>query len=109
MSTAQTVTLTASANSVVETFALQLGSSVPTLTLSAGSIGFGTVNVNTPTTQTLTLSSTGTAAVTISAATLTGSGYTISGVSFPLTINPNQTATLTVQFDPTIAGAATAH
>ncbi|MGA3101053.1 MAG: choice-of-anchor D domain-containing protein [Terracidiphilus sp.] len=106
VSTAQAVTLTASANSVVETFALQLGSSVPTLTVSAGSIAFGTVNVNTPTTQTLTLSSTGTAAVNVSAATVAGSGYTISGVTFPLTLNPNQTATLTVQFDPTIAGAA---
>jgi len=106
VSTAQTVTLTASANSVSKTFALQLGSGVPTLSVSAGSIGFGSVNVNTPTTQTLTLSSTGTSAVTISAATLTGSGYAISGVTFPITLNPNQTATLTVQFDPTTAGAA---
>jgi hypothetical protein len=106
VSTAQTVTLTASANSVVETFALQLGSSVPTLTLSAGSIGFGNVNVNTPTTQTLTLSSTGTSAVTVSAGTVAGTGFTVSGITFPITLNPNQTATLTVQFDPTIAGAA---
>jgi hypothetical protein len=106
VTTAQTVTLTASANTVSKTFALQLVSGVPTLSVSAGSIGFGSVNVNTAATQTLTLSSTGTAAVNVSAATLTGSGYTISGVTFPLTLNPNQTATLTVQFDPTIAGGS---
>jgi hypothetical protein len=44
--------------------------------------------------------------VTISADTVTGAGFTVSGASFPLTLNPNQTATLTVQFDPTAAGAA---
>jgi centrosomal CEP192-like protein/ASPM-SPD-2-Hydin domain-containing protein len=107
VSTAQTVTLTASTGSVAKTFVLQLGSGVPTLSVSAGSIGFGTVNVNTASTQTVTLSSTGTVAVTISAATVAGSGFTVLGATFPLTLNPNSTATLTVQFDPTAAGADT--
>jgi fibronectin type 3 domain-containing protein len=30
----------------------------------------------------------------------------MSGASFPLTLNPNQTATLNVQFDPATAGSA---
>ncbi len=107
VSTALTVTLTASASSVAKTFALQLGSGVSTLSVSAGSIGFGSVSVNTATTQTVTLSSTGTVAVTISAATVAGSGFTFSGATFPLTLNPNSTAILTVQFDPTAAGADT--
>ena len=107
VTTAQTVTLTASASSVAKTFALQLGSGVPTLSVSAGSIGFGTVNVNTATTQTVTLSSTGTVAVTITAGTVAGPGFTVSGATFPLTLTPNSTATLTVQFDPTAAGADT--
>jgi hypothetical protein len=42
----------------------------------------------------------------VSAATLTGTGFSLSGVSFPLTLNPNQSATLNVEFDPTSAGAA---
>ncbi len=104
VSTATTVTLTASAGSVAQTFALQLGSTVPTLGLSVTSLSFGNVNVNTPTTQSLTLSSTGTGPLNVSAATVTGTGYTVSGATFPLTLNPNQTATLTVQFDPTAAG-----
>jgi hypothetical protein len=45
--------------------------------------------------------------VTVSSAAVSGSGFTISGASFPLTLNPNQSATLTVQFDPTTAGAVT--
>jgi fibronectin type 3 domain-containing protein len=45
--------------------------------------------------------------VTISAATLSGSGFTDSGVTYPLTLNPNQTATINIVFDPTAAGAMT--
>jgi hypothetical protein len=53
------------------------------------------------------LTSSGTAALTISAGTLTGTGFTMSGVTFPVTLNPGQTATLDLSFDPTVAGAAT--
>jgi hypothetical protein len=107
VSTAQTVTLTASANSVAKTFALQLGTGVATLSVNATTIAFGNVNLNTAATQSVTLSSTGTAAVTVNAATVSGTGFTISGGAFPVTLNPNQTATLTVQFDPTTAMAFT--
>jgi hypothetical protein len=65
------------------------------------------VGLNVPATQSLTLTSTGTSSVTISAATVTGAGFSISGVTFPVTLNPSQVATLTVQFDPTTAGATT--
>jgi fibronectin type 3 domain-containing protein len=36
-----------------------------------------------------------------------GTGFTVSGATLPLTLTTNQTATLTVQFDPTTAGSAT--
>jgi fibronectin type 3 domain-containing protein len=32
---------------------------------------------------------------------MSGTGFSISGVSAPITLNPNQTATLEIQFDPT--------
>jgi hypothetical protein len=102
---AQTVTLTASAGSVSKTFALSLGAAVPTISVNATTIAFGDVDLNSPATQSLTLSSTGTAAVTVSAVTLTGTGFTVSGATFPLTLNPGQTATLSIEFDPTAAGA----
>jgi hypothetical protein len=100
------VTLTASAGTVAKTFALQLGAGVPTLGINASTISFGDVGLNAPATQSVTLSSTGTLPVTVSAATMIGTGFTVSGATFPLILNPNQTATLSVQFDPTTAGAA---
>jgi len=111
VSTDQTATLSASAGGVTDTFALQLnasgqgGAGAPTLSINSSSVAFGDVTLNSPAVQSLILSSTGTAAVTVTATTVTGTGFTASGVTFPLTLNPNETATLSVQFDPTIAGA----
>jgi hypothetical protein len=79
---------------------------VPTLSINATSVAFGNVNLNTPATQSVILTSTGTAGVTVSLATVIGSGFTISGATFPLTLSPTQSATISVQFDPTVAGAA---
>jgi len=107
VSTVQTATLTATANGVSKTFALQLNASVPTLNVNASSISFGTVVVNSPATQMVTLTSTGTAAVTVSGATVTGTGFSVSGAAFPLTLNPGQAVTLSVQFDPTTSGSVT--
>jgi hypothetical protein len=77
------------------------------LTLSASSLAFGNVTLKSPATQSLVLKSTGTAPLTISAAKLSGTGFSMSGVSFPVTLAPNQAATLEVEFDPTTAGAVT--
>jgi hypothetical protein len=111
VTTAQTATLTATADSMTETYAIALNAEasigVPALMVSPGVVSFGNVSLNTPATQTVTLSSTGTAALTLSAGSVTGSGFSISGMSWPVTLNPGQTATLTVGFDPTAAGAAT--
>jgi len=105
--TAQAVTLTANAGSVTSRFALQLNAAVPTLTVNATSVGFGDVQVDTTATQSVTLTSTGTAPVVVNSATLTGTGFSLSGSTYPATLNPGQTATLTIEFDPATAGAAT--
>src|SRR6202034_995124 len=105
---AQSVTLTASAGGVSKTFALQLnvaGTTVPTLTISATSLAFGNVTVNTPSTLPVVLTSTGTAPVTINSATLNGTGFTMSGATFPVTLNPTLALTLDVSFNPQAAGA----
>ena len=78
----------------------------PQLALSAASLTFGNVTVNTSSKQPVTLTSTGTAPVTVSSETLTGNGFTVSGATFPVTLNPNQSVTLNVQFDPTATGPA---
>jgi hypothetical protein len=79
----------------------------PTLTINAASIAFGDVIENTPATQSLMLSSTGAASVTVSSAGITGPGYSVSGVSFPLILSPGQSADLSVEFDPAKTGSAT--
>jgi hypothetical protein len=79
----------------------------PQLTISTGSVSFGSVAVNTAKTQSLTLTSTGTTPVTVNSAAITGAGFTIVGGGFPVTLNPTQTLTLQLQFDPTTAGALT--
>lgn len=82
-------------------------SSASSLGVSSSSIAFGSVSLDSLSTQSLTLSSSGSSAVTVNAATVTGTGFSVSGATFPFTLPPGQTATLSVQFDPTSAGAAT--
>lgn len=110
VTSAQTATLTASDSSNSETYALQLkpaASGTAALTLGSTSVTFGNVSLNTPSTQTVQLSSTGTAALTISGATIQGAGFSMSGITTPLTLSPSQTATLNLQFDPKAAGSDT--
>ena len=77
------------------------------LSLTGGSLDFGSVTVNTATTLPLTLSSTGTTAVTVSSASIAGAGFTIVGGNLPVTLNTGQSVTLQVQFKPTAVAAAT--
>ena len=77
------------------------------MTLSAASLTFGDVTVNSASTQPVTLTSTGTAPVTINSAATSGTVFTVSGATFPVTLNPGQSVTLNVQFEPTATGAAT--
>ncbi len=103
----KSITLTASADKTSKTFSLELNATTPVLSLSSTSLAFGSTTVNAPATKGLTLTSTGNASVTISAATLSGTGFTMSGATFPITLSPNQSAELTVKFDPVTAGATT--
>jgi centrosomal CEP192-like protein len=114
-------TITVSSNSLITpTVAVQLSgagtasssgtgtsSTGPSLSVNASTVAFGSVAVGTPATQSVVLTSNGGAALVVSGATVTGKGFTVSGVKFPDTLNPGQTATLNVQFDPAASGAAT--
>ena len=79
----------------------------PMLTVSATTLDFGSIAVGLPVTQVLTLTSTGNAAVTVSKVSVTGSGFTISGLTFPVTLNPTIAVKLTVLFTPAAAGTST--
>ncbi len=89
------------------TVTLTVNQGTSTLSINATSVGFGNVVLNTPSTQTVILTSTGTGSVTVNSAVLAGTGFTLSGPTFPATLTSGQTATLNVEFDPTALGAAT--
>lgn len=107
VTSAHAVTLTASFGGISTTFVLQLNVTAASLGVSTSSIAFGNVDLNTPATQSVTLTSTGTATLTINTGAVSGKGFSIAGVTFPASLSSGKTATLHVQFDPTVAGAAT--
>jgi Abnormal spindle-like microcephaly-assoc'd, ASPM-SPD-2-Hydin len=107
VTTAQAAVLTVSAAGISETSTLQLNAATTVLSVNATSIAFGDVTVGQSATQTLKGTATGTLPVTISAVSVTGSGFTGSGISTPTTLQPGQEATLNLQFAPAAAGAAT--
>jgi len=107
VSTAQTATITATAGGVSKATALQLNATSAAWTIASTSVPFGNVTVNTTSTQSVIISSTGTAALTISSGSVTGTGFSISGLAFPTTLNPGQSATLNISFDPTAAATDT--
>jgi hypothetical protein len=83
------------------------GTSAPTGNLQANqsSLAFGSVTNGSNLTKQVVLTNTGTAAVQISAVSVTGTGFTVSGISAPTTLNASATATLSVKFAPAATGA----
>jgi len=67
-------------------------------------ISFGNVAVGNSVTQNGSLTASG-ASITVSSAAWSGQGYSISGISFPVTINAGESVPFTVTFVPPIAGA----
>jgi hypothetical protein len=103
VSKAQTVTISANSNGSSKSIALQLKPSTAALSLNTSSLAFGNVSVGTAVSKSVTLTSTGTAPVTIKSNLITGTGFSVSGGSFPATLKPGQAMVLTVQFNPSTA------
>ena len=76
------------------------------LSASNASLNFGDVQVGKSTSQMVTLTNSGTANVSISAVSASGSGFSTSG-SGNMTLAPNQSANVYVNFVPGAAGAST--
>lgn len=75
------------------------------LTSTPGSINFGSVPVGNSTSQNGTLSG-GSKVVTVSSASWNGSGFALSGISFPVTVAAGQTVPFTVSFSPQVGGSS---
>src|ERR1700730_8235233 len=73
------------------------------LNSSPTSLNFGNVNVGSTNSLAATLTNSGNSNVTISGVTVTGAGFSASGVTSGTILAPNQSAALTVAFAPTVA------
>ena len=78
---------------------------VARITTSSNSLSFGSVTVGTSLNLGVTLTNVGTRSVTVSQATVTGAGFSISGLVLPLTLNAGQNATFNVEFAPAVGGS----
>ena len=81
------------------------GTTVPgTLLVSAPALNFGNVNLGISSTRTATLTASA-SAVTISSAGWNGDGFSVSGITFPVTLTAGQSASFTVTFTPQASGS----
>jgi hypothetical protein len=77
------------------------------LTPSASSLSFGSVTVGSSGTGQLTVKSTGNTNATISKVTVTGAGFVLASSAASVILDPSQTESYTVNFDPKAAGSLT--
>ncbi len=77
------------------------------LSMTPSAVNFGNVSVGSPASQTMKLTDQGTESVLIISASISGTGFSVSGLSTPQTLMPNQSVTFTVEFNPKTAGSET--
>jgi len=101
-----TLTITSDAPNPTVTMSLS-GTGVTPGAVSANptSLSFGNVNVGSNGTLSETITNTGGSSISVSQVGITGTGLSVSGITTPATLNAGQSATLTVAFAPTAAGA----
>jgi hypothetical protein len=75
-----------------------------TLNTSRGSLAFGDVVVGSNSKQTITLTNYGKTSVSISRVSVSGSGFSESGLATPLTLAAGRTITFTAHFAPKVLG-----
>jgi len=105
-STIKTATVTAALNGATKTLNITLSPSVSAkagLTVSSTNVAFGPVASGVLAKVPVTVTSSGTAAVVVSSISVAGSLFHATGVGLPLTLNPGQTANLTLTFSPPYA------
>jgi Abnormal spindle-like microcephaly-assoc'd, ASPM-SPD-2-Hydin/HYDIN/CFA65/VesB-like, Ig-like domain/Cep192 domain 4 len=101
--TAGSVTVTN--NDGVSAVAAVTGTQVqPGLSLTPASANFGSVVKGNTNSQTVQIKNSGTANLTVSQATVTGSGFSLSGLALPMTLTPGQSGNFNVQYSPQSAG-----
>lgn len=77
------------------------------ISVSPAAVNFGSVAVGGTVSQSVTISNSGGSALSVTQISTTASGFTITGVSFPLTIAAGQQSIFTIVFTPQTKGALT--
>jgi hypothetical protein len=77
------------------------------LTVAPSTIIFGNVSLGTGASQSLTIGNSAGQSLILSQASITGTGFSLSGPALPVTLLPGQSLSVTVAFSPQSAGTAT--
>jgi hypothetical protein len=77
------------------------------LSLTPSSANLGTVAVGASNSQTIQISNSGNGVLTITQVSASGPGFSTTGLSVPLSLNPGQSSTFNAQFQPASTGSAT--
>ena len=97
---AGSISVVSNASNSPATISLSGTSVQPALTVTPTSASFSSVIIGTSNSQTFTLSNPGSAGVTISQASIAGSGFSVSGLTTPVTIPVGNSATFNAVFTP---------
>ena len=102
-----TATVSSNAGNTATTIALSgRGADDGQLSLNTTSEAFGSVTVGAKQSRTVTLTNPGVSSVNISQASVSGTGFQLSGIATPLTLTASQSTTFTVAFAPQATGSA---
>ncbi len=75
------------------------------LSLTPASVSFASVATASTNSQTVQLRNSGTANLTVSQATVTGAGFSLTGLALPMTLTPGQSGNFNVQYTPQSTGS----
>lgn len=82
------------------------GTGVGQLSANPTSIAFGNVTIGNTSQKSVQISNVGGEGLTVSSASTNGPGFSVNGLSLPITLSANQNVSFNVNFTPTSAGAA---
>ena len=98
------VTVVSNATNSPSTIALSGTGIQPQISIIPSSISFGSVTVGVTNTQTITIRNAGTATLNVSQASLTGTGFSSSGLVLPLSVPAGGSSSFNIGFAPASAG-----
>src|SRR5208283_6071502 len=101
------VTLTSNASNSPATIALSGTGIQPQISVIPASVSFGNVTVGVTDTQSFTIRNAGTANLSVTQAAMAGTGFTLSGLTVPLSVVPGGSSSFTVGFTPGSASSFT--